>query len=133
LPKAEKYDKSKITQSDQIKGQRNAISHSEALSRSASVGHRYRNDGACPNVFRTLQFGAHTGDPTNPVYTGLLAQGRDGDLYSTSPKGGTLCSFCGTAFKITPSGTLTDLYNFNYLSGAPIAPFSGLTLVSCPR
>jgi uncharacterized repeat protein (TIGR03803 family) len=73
-------------------------------------------------------FGAHTGDPYNPLYTGLLAQGRDGNLYSTSPNGGTLCSFCGTVFKITPSGTLTDLYNFNYPSGAPIAPFSGLTL-----
>jgi uncharacterized repeat protein (TIGR03803 family) len=74
------------------------------------------------------KFGAHVGDPTSPQYTGLLAQGRDGNLYSTSPNGGTLCSFCGAAFKITPSGTLTNVYNFNYPSGAPTAPFSGLTL-----
>ena len=31
------------------------------------------------------EFGGQTGDPTNPQYSGLIAQGRDGDLYSTAP------------------------------------------------
>jgi hypothetical protein len=29
-------------------------------------------------------FGSNTGDPYNTQYPGLIAQGRDGDLYSTS-------------------------------------------------
>ncbi|MBV9300785.1 MAG: hypothetical protein JOY62_09525 [Acidobacteriaceae bacterium] len=73
-------------------------------------------------------FGAHTGDPNVPVYTGLLAQGRDGNLYSTTPYGGTLCSFCGTVFKVTPSGTLTVIDSFNDTAGAAYNPHSGLTL-----
>jgi uncharacterized repeat protein (TIGR03803 family) len=52
-----------------------------------------------------------------------LIQGLDGNLYGTTVAGGTgvNCSYlvgvgelggCGTIFKITPSGTLTTLYNF---------------------
>ena len=49
--------------------------------------------------------------------TGALVQGTDGNLYGGTPLGGTgginFCrSYCGTAFQITPSGTLTTLYNF---------------------
>ena len=50
--------------------------------------------------------------------TGALVQGTDGNLYGATPLGGTgrldACprSNCGTAFQITPSGTLTTLYNF---------------------
>jgi hypothetical protein len=32
-------------------------------------------------------FGSNTGDPYNTQYPGLIAQGRDGDLYSNSLKG----------------------------------------------
>jgi uncharacterized repeat protein (TIGR03803 family) len=48
-----------------------------------------------------------------------LVQARNGDLYGTTMNGGTsslgFCSFtngCGTIIRITPTGTLTTLYNF---------------------
>jgi uncharacterized repeat protein (TIGR03803 family) len=44
-----------------------------------------------------------------------LVQATNGDLYGTTSQGGSnnLCGFgCGTVFKISPSGTLTTLYNF---------------------
>ena len=34
-------------------------------------------------------FGGKSGDPTSPQYPGLVAQGRDGNLYSTGTDGGT--------------------------------------------
>ena len=50
-------------------------------------------------------------------------QAADGNLYGTTSAGGTgNCSFfqppgCGTLFKITSSGTLTTLYNFQEATG----------------
>ncbi len=46
-----------------------------------------------------------------------LVQGTDGNFYGTTLEGGPTnasCMYqsCGTVFKITPSGTLTTLYNF---------------------
>jgi uncharacterized repeat protein (TIGR03803 family) len=76
------------------------------------------------------EFGGKTGDPANPQYSGIIAQGRDGNLYSTAPATpvGGLCSFCGAAFKITPSGTLTVVHYFNDTAGSGYTPFGGLTL-----
>lgn len=56
-------------------------------------------------------FGTKSGDPYAPQNAGIVAQGRDGNLYSTAPNGGT--SGFGTAFKITPAGTVTVLYSFD--------------------
>jgi uncharacterized repeat protein (TIGR03803 family) len=67
--------------------------------------------------------GSSIGDPLSPAWS-LVAQGRDGNLYSTSPKGGTLGN--GTVFKITPAGTLTVLYDFDVTHGS--LPYGGLTL-----
>jgi uncharacterized repeat protein (TIGR03803 family) len=76
------------------------------------------------------EFGGKTGDPASPQYSGIIAQGRDGNLYSTAPATpvGGLCSFCGAVFKITPSGTLTVAYYFNDTAGSGYTPFGGLTL-----
>ncbi len=51
-----------------------------------------------------------------------LVQATNGDLYGTTIYGGDTYMGpcypgCGTAYKITPSGTLTTLYNFCSLSG----------------
>jgi uncharacterized repeat protein (TIGR03803 family) len=63
---------------------------------------------------------------------GVLAQGRDGNLYSTTVTGGNSrsgqCqpSECGVLFQVTPTGTYSDLFNFDYQHGS--APFGGVTL-----
>jgi uncharacterized repeat protein (TIGR03803 family) len=46
-----------------------------------------------------------------------LVQGTDGNYYGTTFYGGGVCSYCGTVFKITPSGTLTTLFNFDATDG----------------
>ena len=68
-------------------------------------------------------FGDHTGDPLNPQAVGLIAQGRDGNLWSTTLFGGK--NKMGTAFSLTPGGKLTVIYNFTSENGQPS---SGLTL-----
>jgi uncharacterized repeat protein (TIGR03803 family) len=73
------------------------------------------------------EFGGKTGDPDHPQYSGTITQGRDGELYTTTPDGGSN-AYWGTAFKIAPSGALTVLYNFNATTGSSTAPFGGLTL-----
>jgi uncharacterized repeat protein (TIGR03803 family) len=51
-------------------------------------------------------------DLTNGAYPeyGALVQGANGNLYGTTSSGGSQTS--GTIFEITPSGSLTTLYNF---------------------
>jgi uncharacterized repeat protein (TIGR03803 family) len=82
--------------------------------------------GAVPARAQTYKdlynFGTNAGDPTNPQY-GLIAQGRDGNMYSTA-LGGAIGA--GAMFKITlPSGMLTVPYNFD---SSDTGPYSGLTL-----
>jgi uncharacterized repeat protein (TIGR03803 family) len=85
--------------------------------------------GAAPARGQTVTylytFGTNSGDPANPTSIGVIAQGRDGKLYSTTPTGGA--DAYGTAFTITTGGALTKLYDFNY-SGVGGSPYGGLTL-----
>jgi uncharacterized repeat protein (TIGR03803 family) len=60
----------------------------------------------------------------SPQYSGILAQGRDGNLYGTAPLGGT--SGRGGVFQITPAGAYSAIYSFDNTHGAN--PYSGLTL-----
>jgi uncharacterized repeat protein (TIGR03803 family) len=68
-------------------------------------------------------FGTNTGDPRNPGWPGVFAQGRDGNLYSTSQAGGI---GYGTVFQLTPAGKVKVLYQFPLGHG----PQGGLTLGS---
>jgi uncharacterized repeat protein (TIGR03803 family) len=62
-------------------------------------------------------------DPQYPTWTGLFAQGRDGNLYSTSQSGG---KSYGTVFQLTPAGKMKVLRSFTFNVGTH--PSSGLTL-----
>lgn len=75
--------------------------------------------------FRVLSnFGSASGDPRNPTYSGTIAQGRDGNLYTTTPSGGS--NGDGAVFQITPDGTFAVLYSFKGADGS--LPAGGLTL-----
>ena len=69
-------------------------------------------------------FGATANDPTNPQTSGIISQGRDGELYSTAPSGGS--SGQGAAFKISTSGALSNIFDFTPTGGS--IPYAGLTL-----
>jgi uncharacterized repeat protein (TIGR03803 family) len=53
-------------------------------------------------------------DGSNPQPGARLTQGTDGNFYGTTGGGGA--NEAGTAFKITPAGTLTTLYSFGSAS-----------------
>jgi len=55
-------------------------------------------------------FCSQSGCPDGSLPSGGLVQASDGNFYGTTALGGTFNH--GTLFKITPSGTLTTLYNF---------------------
>jgi len=57
---------------------------------------------------------------------GAPVQGADGNFYGAASSGGRSCGdyTCGTAFKITTSGALTDIYEFAGTYGS--APVGGL-------
>jgi uncharacterized repeat protein (TIGR03803 family) len=83
----------------------------------------------CGTIFRITPGGTLTTlhefdgrDGGNPA-AGLV-QGTDGNFYGTTETGGTSsnCTIldwvgCGSVFKITPSGTLTNLYSFDWTDG----------------
>jgi len=60
-----------------------------------------------------------------PQYPAMMAQGRDGNLYGTTPTGGL--NNVGIVFKMTPSGNQTILYQFDTTHGS--TPNGGLVLV----
>jgi uncharacterized repeat protein (TIGR03803 family) len=69
-------------------------------------------------------FGSHDGDPTDPRYSGIIVQGRDGYMYSTADDNWT--DGLGTAFRMSPSGVVTVLHRFSGPDG--LRPVGGLTL-----
>lgn len=72
------------------------------------------------------KFGTNNGDPCDATNSGIVAQGRDGNLYSTAPWCGAYGY--GAVFKITPAGMLTVLYSFGGKNGDGLNPRGGLTL-----
>src|SRR5271170_3685728 len=63
-------------------------------------------------------------DAGGPSAPGVIAQGRDGNFYSTTLFGGA--SDCGAIFKLTPAGSLTLMWSFP--CAHPAHPLGGLTL-----
>jgi uncharacterized repeat protein (TIGR03803 family) len=87
--------------------------------------------GAHAQTYTDLyNLGSNTGDPANPAWIGLFAQGRDGNLYSTSTYGGLNNNNEGTVFQLSPSGSMTPLWNFDGTNktNSGVYPDSGLTL-----
>lgn len=70
-------------------------------------------------------YGSQVYDPVGPYVAGIIAQGRDGNLYSSSATGGI---GGGAAYIVTPAGALTQLFDFGNLISDGIYPYSGLTL-----
>jgi uncharacterized repeat protein (TIGR03803 family) len=82
---------------------------------------RISPNGSYTNLY---SFGSH---PNDGAYSAAgLVQGSDGNFYGTTTDGGTNNCQCGTVFRISPSGTETNLYSF---AGSPTDgndPQSGL-------
>ena len=76
----------------------------------------------------TLHDFDYTDEGASP--SGTLVQASDGNFYGTTYTGGT--SNAGTVFKMTPSGTLTTLYNFCSQAGCAdgSVPYAGLVQAS---
>jgi uncharacterized repeat protein (TIGR03803 family) len=85
-------------------------------------------------IFHTIySFSSHRNDGNDPI--GNLVMDAAGNLYGTTIGGGTgspyNCSYCGTVFKLTPTGLSrwkeTIIYNFQGLSDGNL-PEAGLAL-----
>jgi uncharacterized repeat protein (TIGR03803 family) len=84
------------------------------------------NETALPAVVAEYQFGKNPGEPALFTDPGLLAEGPDKCIYSTSPQGGKANR--GIAFKITPDlRTLTILHEFDFMTG--VTPMGGLSRI----
>ena len=81
----------------------------------------------CAQTYSDLyNFGANANDPVSPQSSGIITQGRDGQLYSTTPFGGVFGQ--GAAFKVSTSGSLSKIYDFTFTASGGTNPFGGLTL-----
>jgi uncharacterized repeat protein (TIGR03803 family) len=79
-----------------------------------------------PAVVAEYQFGLKPNEPTLFSAPGLLAEGKDKCIYSTSPQGGK--DNRGLAFKITPDlRTMTVVHQFDLATGC--GPLGGLSLI----
>ena len=86
--------------------------------------------GGCGTVFRIDLNGTFTrlysftynSDGARPW---ALVQGSDGNFYGTTAYGGSPCG-CGTIFRISPTGDLTNLHSLSSVAGEGLVPFGGL-------
>jgi uncharacterized repeat protein (TIGR03803 family) len=74
--------------------------------------------------------GSNSADGCNPTYSGIVAQGRDGNMYGTTENGGapSFTNNRGTVFQVTPAGALNLIYSFPNSETEGWYPFGGLTL-----
>jgi len=90
-------------------------------------------DIGCGTVFRISPSGTYTtlysfaGSPDDGADPeGGLVQGTDGYFYGTTEEGGTNGCNCGTVFRISPSGSYTNLYSFGNSPPDGVNPFGAL-------
>ena len=69
-------------------------------------------------------FGTNGHGPNDPRFSGIIAQSRGGNMFSTASD--TWTGGNGTVFKITPKGAVIALHTFNGADG--FEPVSGLSL-----
>ena len=66
--------------------------------------------------FSTLHdfLGNNFADGCSPTYSGIVAQGRDGNMYGTTSAGGAPkdVNNRGTVFQVNPAGVLTVIFSF---------------------
>jgi uncharacterized repeat protein (TIGR03803 family) len=72
------------------------------------------------------QFNPSKLESANPSNPGIIAQGRDGNLYSSTTQGGNIFNATGTVFEIVPPNAYSLKFQFNNADGN--APSGGLTL-----
>jgi len=78
----------------------------------------------CAQTYTDLyDLGTKSNDPNGPTWTGAIAQGRNGDLYTASPGSGN-----GKAWSFTTAGAVAVRRSFNGTDGS--LPYGGLTLGS---
>ena len=59
---------------------------------------------------RLLRTGTNSGDGCNPTYSGIVAQGRDGNMYGTTSAGGAPIELIGAQYSRSSRGsTYRDL------------------------
>jgi uncharacterized repeat protein (TIGR03803 family) len=83
-------------------------------------------------LFFTTSNGVSSSDPTDFSFPALMAQGHDGNIYTTSVSGGVPNYQAGTFFGMTPAGSLSSVFTFYTNPGIPVNtgcnPYSGVTL-----
>lgn len=77
-------------------------------------------------TYNVLYNFGNLGDPIQPFYSGIIAQGRDGNMYSSIESFEETMENYGGAYKITPAGTLSATFGLNGTNGNE--PLGGLTL-----
>jgi uncharacterized repeat protein (TIGR03803 family) len=70
-------------------------------------------------------FGGFFADGVYP--NAALVQGSDGNFYGTTSSGGTNSNGYGSVFRISPSGSYTNLYSFNSYPNDGDTPFGAFT------
>jgi uncharacterized repeat protein (TIGR03803 family) len=84
-----------------------------------------------PSGDESVLYSLHNGVPGDGYWPGgLITMDAQGNLYGTAERGGAhslhVAHGDGTAFKVSPNGTETILYNFGASSTDGVDPFSGM-------
>src|SRR3981081_2854621 len=91
-----------------------------ATAQSFAVIHTFDSENACDTGGPV--------EPGTPVFSGILAQGRDGNIYGTTAAGGACGYGEGAVYQMTASGNVSVLHSFGFVGTEGAAADGGLTL-----